>query len=156
MTPPSAPQPTIRRDDGGVPLWLPLLASVIALGVAVLVAVRICPTLSALVSPPDPVLPADAVLQSRESKGTEDSWLYSTHVNSCEVARFYEKAFGACVYDPSSGCESGKPIRIPGQSNHIAQCGGSQSIAQYHIQWNVVISVESNDQTLFRVYREVN
>jgi hypothetical protein len=153
---PDASKAKKRPDQGGVPLWLPLVVSIMAVAVAVLIAVRICPTLSALVTPPDPVLPADAVLQSRESKGTEDSWLYTTRVNGCEVARFYEKSFGACVYDPNSGCASGQPNRIPGASAPIAQCGGLQSIAQYRIKWSAVISADSSDKTVFRVYREVN
>jgi hypothetical protein len=154
--PPQTPPPAI--DEGGVPLWLPLLISLLAIGIAAFVATRICPTLSAIVSPPDPILPAGAVLESRESKGTEDQWLYTTKVDACEVAKLYQDAWGACVFDPSAGCNGTAP-RLPiDQPFTIARCAGKQQIAQFNIQWSGVITRNGDGQgtTYFRVYREVN
>lgn len=145
------------QSEAGVPLWLPLLAMLIALLFAAFIATRICPTLSALVSPPEPVLPAGAVLQSHESKGTEDSWLYKTTLRGCEVAKFYETAFGACIYDPSSGCTDGSSGTADNVASQIAECSGRQAISQYHIAWRVYVSStgEAGGGTTFRVYREV-
>ncbi len=145
----------VQGDEGGVPLWLPLLAGVIALGFAVFIAIRICPTLSAIVAPPDPVLPPDSVLQSRESKGTEDNWLYYTTTPACKVAEFYAKAWGGqCVYDPGSGCTNTAP-RLSGQSTTIARCEGRQKISQFDIYWWTTISagIDEKNTTAFKVYR---
>ncbi len=152
------PAPVVTpADEGGVPVWLPLAAMLIALLFAAFIATRICPTLSALVSPPEPVLPPGAVLQSHESKGTEDSWLYKTTLGGCEVAQFYEKAFGVCIYDPSAGCGSAKNAMPGVVPNQIAECSGNQAIAQYHIAWRAYITSQNDasGETIFRVYREV-
>jgi hypothetical protein len=151
---PPVAAPPASGNDGGVPLWLPLLASIIALGFAAFIAIRICPTLSGLVAPPDPVLPPGAVLQSRESKGTEDQWVYTTTMKACEVARFYEKAWGKCVYDPGSGC-NGKAPSINAPSLAIARCEGNQSISQFNVYWWTTIAGNTDAQgsTIFRIYR---
>ncbi len=152
-------KPTRAKPQVGVPLWLPLAALLIALAFAVFIAVRIGPTLSALISPPDPVLPTDSVLQSHDSKSTEDNWFYKTKTSGCDVAFLYQKAFGQCIFDPASGCSGPTNEQpVPGLPYQIAECSGRQSIAQYGIAWRVFITAngDADGQTLFRVYREVN
>lgn len=151
-------------DSGGIPLWLPLAALVIALLFALFIASRIGPTLSALVAPPEPVLPPESVLQSHTSNGTEDQWLYNTKTDGCRVAHLYAAAFGACIYDPSSGCSNNDStpgtngLGLPGVGNEIAECSGTQTIANYHLAWRVYIGTSggANSQTYFRVYREAS
>ncbi len=153
-----------REAMQGIPLWIPLAALLIALAFAAFVAFRIIPSLSALVSPPDPVLPSDAVLQSHESNGTEDQWLYSSKMAGCAIAHIYAKTWGKCIYAPSSGCTGNDatpsgPSRSPaGGGSQVGECSGSQTVANLNIQWRVYISeMSSTDQpTIFRIYREIN
>jgi hypothetical protein len=142
-------------SNEGVPLFLPILVGLIAIGFAVFIAIRICPTLSALVAPPDPVLPPGTVLQSRETKGTQDEWLYTSTTPACQVAEFYEKNWnGQCVYDPGSGC-SGTTPRLTEQAVTIARCEGRQSISQFNIYWWTTISASNDEKftTTFRIFR---
>lgn len=155
---PSRPKPRPKDNgEGGVPVWLPLFAAIIAVAFAVFIATRVFPTLSALISPPEPVLPAGAVLKSQESKGNEVQYLYESALPGCQVAKFFEQAYGACDYDPSSGCNGDTPPRLPNMVSSVARCGGKQSIAQFNVQWYVVIAASADGRSsVFRVYREVN
>jgi hypothetical protein len=161
VTPPPTPPVSSKADEGGVPLWLPLVAGVIALAFAVFVAARIGPTLSALVTPPDPVLPANSVLKLKESVGTRDEWVYEAPLSACEVVKIYETAFkpfegGGCVFSPTAGCRSGG-MGGGGPRSAVARCGGKQTISNFNIQWSVVIAVgDTSQKTSFRIYREVN
>lgn len=145
-----------------LPLWLPLAAALIALVFAALIIIKVGPSLSAMISPPEPVLPANSVLESHELNGTEDQWLYHTTTNGCNVAHVYARAFGACIYDPSSGCTSkdmpeGTPAVVPAMSSEVAECSGFQNIATYRIAWRVYIgSGTTGRPVIFRIYREVN
>ena len=145
----------------GVPLWLPLIALMVALAIGVFIAVRILPTLSALVSPPDPVLPPGSVLQSKGSDSLGNWWLYQTTTPGCTTAKFYKDALGACLYNPSSGCtpDGGGALAVPGV-NEVAECSGHQSIGQYGLMWRVYISANydpnnaSATGAIFRIYRD--
>lgn len=167
---PPAPGPvTIRKKakrklrPAGLPLWLPLIALIIALLFAAFIAIRISPTLSALVSPPEPVLPPGSVLQSTGSDSVGDWWLYRTSTPGCAAAKFYMDALGACIYDPSSGCSStgGGGLAVPG-ANEIAECSGRQTIGQYGVMWRVYItgSYDPNNPNaagaIFRIYRDIS
>jgi hypothetical protein len=142
-------------------LWLPLLALIVALLFAAFIALRISPTLSALVSPPEPVLPPGSVLQSKGSDSIGDWWLYQTTTPGCTTAKFYKDALGACIYNPSSGCSSdgGGALAVPG-ANEVAECSGHQSIGQYGLMWRVYITANydpnstSGTGTIFRIYRD--
>lgn len=146
----------------GVPLWMPLVGLVIALAVALFIGVRIIPTLSALVSPPDPPRPpAPATLMLHEAKGTGlDEFLYGTETSGCEVARYYEKLLGDCTYDPDSRCQlpGGGPLVVPGSSAGVARCEGKQTIGAYNVTWIVYVTTNFTDggpKTRYRVIREV-
>lgn len=148
---PAAPMPSAPADQGGVPLWLPLLALLIAFAFAALVATRVLASLSGLVSPPEPVLPAAAVLKSTESKDTLTTWLYETKTPACTVAELYEKQFGKCNYAPTSGCGGGGTT--PDMALHIANCAGEQKIGQYRVFWEANISTDGAGLTVFRLDR---
>ena len=160
-----SPQPrkSTRRKARvvGVPVWLPLIALIIALLFAAFIAIRISPTLSALVSPPEPVLPPGSVLQSKGSDSIGDWWFYQTSTSGCATAKFYKDALGACIYNPSSGCSSdgGGALAVPG-ANEVAECSGHQSIGQYGLMWRVYITANydpnqaSATGAIFRIYRD--
>jgi hypothetical protein len=162
-SPPVAPQAqAAKRGDRGVglPVWVPLAGLLVAFVFAIVVGVQICPTLSAIVLPPDPPMPpGGASLLKHEAKGTGlDEWNYGTNATGCEVARYYETRLGACTYDPDAGC-GGQPRPIPntGTAQHIAQCYGNQSVGAHVLSWTVYISTGFADanRTHFRVIREV-
>jgi hypothetical protein len=144
----------------GLPLWMPLLGLVIAFLFALFVGARICPTLSAVVQPPDPPLPpGDSRLLLHESKGAgSDEWLYATTVSGCVVAKYYETRLGECTYDPDASCSAGSSGQqpIPGSSSYVAQCHGKQAVGAYQVLWTVYISTNypEKETTHFRVFRE--
>ena len=158
---PAAEQPKATRNKPeGLPLWMPLLGLVIAFLFALFVGARICPTLSAVVQPPDPPLPpGDSRLVLHESKGAgSDEWLYATTVSGCVVAKYYETHLGECTFDPDASCSVGTSQRqpVPGSSSHVAQCYGKQSVGAYQVLWTVYISTNypEKETTHFRVFRE--
>lgn len=150
-----------KLKPAGMPLWLPLVALIIALIFAAFIALRIMPTLSALVSPPDPVLPPGSVLQSKGSDSIGDWWLYQSTTLGCTTAKFYEDTLGACIYNPSSGCspDGSGALAVPGV-NEVAECSGHQTIGQYGLMWRVYISANYDPNsanatgTIFRIYRD--
>jgi hypothetical protein len=155
----SAPSSTGKRGQG-LPLWMPLVGLIIALLFAIFVGVRVVPTLSGVVLPPDPPLPAGAVsMLSHEGKGVGlDEWLYGTTRSGCQVARYYEQRFGYCLFDPDSNCErGGVPPMQAGSSSFIARCDGKDTFGAYQATWTVYISsgYAEQGQTHFRVIREV-
>jgi len=162
---PSPPTPRQRRSRPakGVPMWVPLVALIIAVLFAALVLLRIGGTLSALVARPQPVLPPGAVLQSTGSDSVGDWWIYQTDMPACQVAKFYKDTLGTCVFNPASGCQSdgstGPQFDVPG-GQQIAECSGRQVIGAYSAMWRSYISIvfdpKTPDQspTLFRIYRD--
>jgi hypothetical protein len=159
-----APQANAAKSDvrgAGVPLWMPLVGLLVAFIFAIVVGVQICPTLSAIVLPPDPPLPpGGASMLKHEAKGTgHDEWIYGTNATGCEVARYYETLLGACTYDPDSGCGSGqsRPAPNTGSAQHIAQCYGNLSVGAQVFSWTVYVSTGFADgnRTHFRTIRVV-
>ena len=160
--------PEIETDDAdrprGVPGWIVLAAVVIALGVSIFVVTQIGGTLSAMVSPPQPVLPPQAVLQSQGTDHVGDYWIYATKTSGCLTAKFYQDLYGHCSFSPASGCRPDgsqqNTYAIPGAMT-IAQCNASQSIGQYHVNWQINVSVNNDSQTLestgtfFRISRDL-
>ncbi len=142
-------------------MWLPLAALIIAVLVAAVIVARIGGTLSALVSPPQPVLPPDAMLQSQGSDTVGNWWLYQTDVAGCKVAKLYKDSLGDCSYSPMSGCNpdgSGGPQFDVAGGQEIAECAGRQTVGSYSVMWRVNISVSTDPktqtQTVFRIYRD--
>lgn len=143
---------------------MPFLGLIGAFLVAVFAGSRICPTLSALVFPPEPPLPQDGAVTVKpikpvESKGVGlDEWLYGTSMSACDLAAFYQSKIGSCTYDPDSGCQSAPKggSLAPGVPFPVATCQGRQEIGGYAIRWIVYISGGFGGEfpTQFRVIRE--
>jgi hypothetical protein len=158
---PQAPAAKPADRGAGLPIWVPLAGLFAAFVFAIVVGVQICPTLSAIVLPPDPPMPpGGGSLLLHEAKGTGlDEWNYGTNAPGCEVARYYETRLGACTYDPDAGCggQSRPPAPSTGSAQHIAQCYGNQSVGAHVLSWTVYISTGFADgnRTHFRVIREV-
>ena len=155
----AVPSVASKRNEG-LPMWMPLLGLLIAFAFALFVGARICPTLSGIVLPPSPPLPSGATtLLAHEAKGVGlDEWLYGSEEEGCAIAQYYEKRFGACIYDPDASCQrGGAPPIQPGVGTHIAQCTGSDTFGAYQVSWTVYISSGYAEQgkTHFRVIREV-
>ena len=142
---------------------MPLLGLLVAFLVAFFVGIRICPTISALVLPPEPRLPNGRVTQLKhENKGTGlDEYVYGTNIGGCEVALFYQNWLQDCTYDPDVHCANGKETSriVPENSAyHVVQCMGRQSVGVYTLAWTVYVSTgygKEND-TVFRLVREVS
>lgn len=150
-----------NEEKRGLPLWMPLLGLAVALVITMYIALRILPTLTGLILPPDPPVPPVATTAvTHESKGVGlDEWLYATDATGCEVARYYQNRVGGCSYDPDSGCQT--PSRnLPGSilsAQHIVTCQGGQSQGAYSVSWTIYVSsgYSEGGQTRFRVIREV-
>jgi len=162
------PTPRSRRKrEQGVPMWMPLLALLLVLILAILLGARIFPTLSALILPAQPRLPVGKMTElQRESKGTGlDEWLYGTDLPGCAVAEFYKKLLTTCVYDPSVVCREGqeKVTTVEtGEPYTVAQCNGVLAVGEHREQWTVYIATNyikrgntPDKNTVFRLIREV-
>ena len=135
----------------------------VALIAAVFIGTQIIPTLSGLVLPPEPRLPAGNVTQLKhEPKGTGlDEWVYGTDLSGCEVSKFYEDWLKDCRYDPNVVCKNGKQeasVVPPNQSYSIVQCTGFQSVGTYKLAWTVYVATGygAPNNTVFRLVREVS
>jgi len=151
-----------QKEKGqGLPMWMPLAGLFVAFAFAVFVGIRICPTLSGVVLPPNPPLPVavPTTLILHEQKGTGlDEWLYGTEEKGCDVARFYQQRLSDCSYDPDSNCGSPvgtQPFVTTGQL--VVQCSGTDTFGAYKVLWTVIVSTgyPAGGQTHFRVIREV-
>jgi hypothetical protein len=156
----SKPKKRPAPQRGGIPLWLPLAALIIAFIFAAYIAVTISGTLASLISPPQPVLPQDAILQSQGSDSIGDWWVYKSATNGCAVAKIYKDALGECIYSPSSGCGSDGALAIPG-ANSVAECSGGKTTGAYHVMWRVYVAADfdlndpTHPVTIFRIYRDI-
>lgn len=149
-----------RSKREGMPVWLPFVGLLVAFLFAVYAGARICPTLSALVLPPEPPLPDGRMTRLlHENKGVGlDEYVYGTGLSGCRVAEYYEERLEQCFYDPGMSCRNGEPVSMPDVSEqHVARCTGRQSIDAYSVFWTVYISTNYGDEnvTRFRVIREV-
>lgn len=145
--------------QSGLPLWMPLLGLLIAFIFAVIVGIRICPTLTALVYPPELSLPAgDIVVLKQESKGNgQDEKLYGTKLDGCRIAQYYKGILRDCFYDINNPC-GGNGVSSGSSSYPVATCRGPQATGDYRVYWTVIIDSGYPDKqypTKFRVIREV-
>jgi hypothetical protein len=154
--------PTVSsKQNEGLPIWMPLVGLALALILAIYMGVRIIPTLSGVVLPPDPPLPTGGTMAmiKHEGKGVGlDEWLYGTNLHGCQVAQYYKQRFAECIFDPDSNCQNGGTLPMqPGVSAFIARCGGKDTFGAYQLTWTVYISTGYAEQgrTHFRVIREV-
>ncbi len=122
----------------------------------------VCPTLSALVFPPEPPLPPGDVTTT-ESKNTgfgRDEWVYATNIPACSVYKYYLDRIGGCNYDPDARCGSPTFGIKPrdGASYLVGVCQGAQTVGLgYKITWTIRIGggYAAPNTTIFRVTREV-
>ena len=81
------------------PWSLILLAVVLVL--ALVIGTQVIGVLVAILSPPEPPLPADAQQLSHISQEQGiDEWEYGSETNACEVINFYQENDGICQVDP--------------------------------------------------------
>jgi len=161
--PEEQPVPPTRGREAGLPLWMPLGGLMVAFVCAVLAGALICPTLSALVFPPEPPLPpGDVNLVTTENKGTGlDEWVYTTKIAACSVYKYYMDRVGNCNYDPDARCGDPGFGTKPrdGASYLVGVCQGTQSIGLgYKVIWTVRIGggYPAPNTTTFRITREVS
>lgn len=149
-------QTKASADRRGLPLWMPLAGLSAAFVFMVVVGAQVCPTLAALLFPPEPPLPqASDVRQYREKESAgigSDKWFFATDtLNACEVARFYEAQLGVCSYEPTVNCDPSKNT-APGVNFPIpvANCQGRQAIGAYSVRWLVEIGTNYSGNGLTR------
>ncbi len=141
-----------------MPLWVVLLAMLVALALAALILSRVAGPLYALLFPPEvPVPPgAQEVAHEKPERGGE-YWVYRTQRTGQEVAAFYEKEGASCRYSPVPDYVT-SPSLGQGGPYSVAQCQGSHKLAGLGVSWEVNIHTGYSEQegpTIFRltVYR---
>jgi hypothetical protein len=156
-----SPQET-RDKNEGIPLWIPIIGLFLVFIIAVVVGIRVLPTLSALVMPPSPRLPDGVVkaLQEEQKGAGLDEFVYGSTMSGCQIAQFYQDWLKECVYDPGITCRNGQleQATVPTDNTyHVARCQGYQSIGMGRFMWTVYISsgYQQENTTVFRVIREV-
>ncbi|MBN1200433.1 MAG: hypothetical protein JXJ20_01130 [Anaerolineae bacterium] len=163
MTPPASNMPGVDQlvgDDKDrsskfvIPLWLALVAMVVALIIGALILVRVVGPLQGLLFPFEPPVPdgAEEIEHVKPDKGAE-YWVYRTTMRGQDVARFYEQEDGTCWYTSSNSDVNPRP---DGVSYSVARCVGQRESAGLGISWEVFIAEGYSDRegpTIFRVYK---
>ncbi len=155
--------PPTARTRRGLPVWVPLLGLIAAFFLAVIVGVRVCPVLSALVFPPEPPMPPGKVstLQTQTSQGAgRDEWLFGTDAGPCEVLKYYSDRVGGCTYDIDTQCQVKGWGMAPrdGSSYPVGVCQSTQSIGPlYRVTWTIRVGAgyTQGGNTHVRITREV-
>lgn len=140
-----------------IPLWLALIAMVIALIGAALILSRVGRPLYALLFPQEVPVPAGVhETEHVKPKKGDEYWIYRTSMSGEEVAHFYEKHGSTCQYDP-------KPEALNPQASHmepvpysVAQCSGTKHSGGLGVSWQVYIHSGYSDEegpTVFRLYK---
>ncbi len=136
-----------------VPVWLALLLMVAAVAAAALILARIAEPLYGLVFGSGAPLPEGAVEIERVRPERGAAYrVFRTAQTGREVAAFYEKAGGACVYTGIASDEGGAST---GRERSVARCRGKQDSAARGNGWEVYIAEGYPAQegpTIFRLY----
>jgi len=142
-----------------VPVWLALLVMVAALVLAALILIRVAAPLYALVFPHEVPVPAGAkVVEHINPDKGEEYWVYRTSMSGEDVAKFYEKHGGTCLYMPVplQFDQDGQPSRAETGPYGVAQCSGRQHSGGLGVSWQVYIHAGYSDEegpTIFRLYK---
>jgi hypothetical protein len=140
---------------------IPLKFIVLAAGVlifACMVGVQVIGVLYLIVFPPAPPLPEGVVEVSHMSSDYGvDEWLYTTSEPACRVVQFYINEGTQCRFVPD--CDAPVVPEISANAGNATQsvtrCVGERQVSIFAMRWQVVISVNSNLRTEFRLQREV-
>jgi len=144
-----------------MPLWVPLIGLVIALGLAVYAGVKVAPTLMGMVLPPEPPLPADQVklVEQKNLMPGSDEWMYTSEMTGCEVARYVDQRAGGCYFLDNSGCDPNRgSVIVPGQLYRVAMCYPVQKVGEYSVRWTIMVTTgyqAPDPKTSIRVWRDV-
>jgi hypothetical protein len=147
---------------------MPLVALVLALGLAIYIGARIAPTLLGLVLPPGPPLPMDQVtlLEEKAVSPATHEWNFSSGLRGCEVANYVDQRLSRpgqketpCFYEVSSGCSPDMTMPdVEGNNSYIvARCYGVQESGQSRVRWSLTITSGHSPaaaQTKIRVFRD--
>jgi hypothetical protein len=140
-----------------------LLLAVAALILAVFVGTQVLGVLFAIVFPPIPPVPDDAIQVSYASTGIDvDEWVYTSDSNVCEIVEFYQARSDVCRLLPFSCVDrpGGSDAPLAGGSaagQHIGRCLGTTSFSLFAMRWQVIIGTgrAPGASAEFRLVREI-
>lgn len=149
-----APEATSTRRLPAIPLWLALVLMAVGLALAALILTRVAGPLYGLVFSRGVPVPDGAVeIERVEPEQGAAYSIYRTDQPGREVAAFYEREGGACVYSavPPAG-DGAEPSQ---RGRGVARCTGQSDNAARGSGWEVFIAEGYSAEegpTIFRVY----
>lgn len=135
-------------------LWLALLAGACAVIFAVTVGAQTVGLLAAIVSPPEPPVPGEAVLVTYASEAHGfDRWEFQVSTGPCDVIAFYVAQGGQCAVR-HGWCDGDDPGLL---EIGVARCIGDVSFSSFALRWRADVAVGSDrDTTRLTLEREVS
>jgi hypothetical protein len=139
--------------------WLLILLAVI-LVLTLVIGTQVIGVLVAILSPPEPPLPAGAQQLSHitQEQGI-DEWVYASDRNACEVVNFYRENAGICEVDPV-WCFDDQNLapRAGGGWQPVATCSAESPFSIFAMRWRAKISAGHADggQTHVEISREIS
>ncbi|MFP4321523.1 MAG: hypothetical protein ACLFTK_03640 [Anaerolineales bacterium] len=155
-------KPRPARDVGvQIPLWLALVAMLVAIIIAALIALQLFGPLVSLVLPITAEVPVPPGSTEREyidtSRTSDGEWLYGSDLDACQVARFYiDETDSTCNFTPYACItnDAGEFVESnPANTGTVAICRGQEEGIVDSFAWEVYISSRGGEyETLFRAY----
>jgi len=147
----------LDEESRPIPLKLLIFASAVVI-LACVIGVPVIGVFYTIVFPPAPTVPDGAVEISHTSTdyGVDD-WLYITSQPACEVVEYFVDQGAQCRFAPNCD-QPANPDSSPNAENanvSVARCIGEKQVSIFEMRWQVVVAVNENLRTEFRLQREV-
>jgi hypothetical protein len=140
--------------------WLWLILATVTVILALVIGTQVIGVLVAIISPPEPPLPADTQQVSHENQEYgQDKWVYSSAVNPCEIVKFYRENGGICDVDPVWCFDEQNLAPPPGSGwQPVATCSADSTFSIFAMRWHAKISAghEESGPTHIELSREIS
>jgi hypothetical protein len=134
MVEPDSGQGAVEGDARGLPWWA-LGCAGLALVIFVVVGVAVFPVLAAMLFPPEPPVPAGAIVTEHESVAYGfDTWAYTVPGDGCAVLVFYDGNGGRCVREAGHcGADGDRRSALAGT------CEGVTTFSRFAMRWEAEV-----------------
>lgn len=137
-----APPPEDQADapPRGLPLWVPLVAAVLAVAFALAVAALTCGPLLVIVNPPmPPIYPDATLLEVEHIDHGIDTWRYRADADVCDVLALYEAEALRCSPLPPGFCAAPRTPPSEAATRFVTQCRGRGEAWPFYWLWEMVL-----------------
>ncbi len=132
--------PDAEASEGGIPLWLILVAALGLMACGLLVASAICGPLYLIVFPPGPPhYPGATKIESHHTAHGVDSWRYRSADDVCDVYAMYQAEADYC-HPVRTFCDvARKPPRDGSGFRTMTACYGTGKAGMFSWEWKAVL-----------------